>query len=67
MGCNMAIQINHYETPKLFFEELKTNYPTGHYHKSHSGLKWFCLYIKELNLELTWFNKENWNGELNEN
>ena len=51
----MGIQVNHYETPADEFDLLGEQYPTGTYDNSVNNSHWFCVYIKDMNLELTWF------------
>ncbi len=59
----MGIEINNHNTPDEEFSALSAHYPTGRYHKSQSGVRWFVFYIEEMNLELTWFNGTQVKGE----
>lgn len=59
----MGIQINHYDTPRNEFEELKAKYPTGRYAQSHKGARWFSFFISEMDVEFTWFQQRDWRND----
>ena len=52
----MGIEITHHEMPKDEFDFLEAKYPNGRY-SSGEHVNWFCVYIAEMDLELTWFMK----------
>lgn len=64
-SCNMGVQINHYSTPEDHFDKLRIKYPTGRY-GSRNGTNWFNVYIKEMDLELSWFMEKTWGAESEE-
>jgi len=61
----MGIQINHYNMPKDDFDFLEAKYPNGRY-ASRNNTNWFNVYIKEMDLELTWFMEKTWGAESEE-